>query len=273
MKHPIGLYEKALPEAWPWSQKLETAAELGFNFMEIAIDHIPDRLGRLDWSNQQKNGLRQAISDAGTPIFNIVLSAHRTWPFGSESQDVRRKALEIGKKGIDFAAEVGIRCIQLAGYFVFDEPHTAHSRRYFMDGLNQMAEFAASAGVMLGLENMDGEDIVSLETALDIITEVNSPWLKLYPDVGNLAANQLDVVAQLNLSVGQLVGVHLKDTRVGVYRRVPYGAGIVPFKKTAETLRQIGYSGPLTLEMWNDQTVDPLNIVRQSLHWIQAQFK
>ncbi|MFK7800998.1 MAG: L-ribulose-5-phosphate 3-epimerase [Anaerolineae bacterium] len=273
MKHRIGLYEKGLPEAWPWSRKLDSAKGIGFDFMEIAIDHAPERLGRLDWTDQEKNNLRQAISDSGIPIFNVVLSAHRTWPFGSASADVRHKAIEIGKKAVDFAAAIGIRCIQIAGYFVFDEPHTSQSRGYFIDGLSQTADFAASAGVMLGLENMDGEDVISLRTALAITTEINNPWLKLYPDVGNLAANQLDVEAELKLATGQLVGVHLKDTQVGVYRRVPYGGGITPFKQVAETLCQIGYHGPVTLEMWNDDADDSLETVTQSLNWIQEQFK
>ncbi|MEM7117675.1 MAG: TIM barrel protein, partial [Chloroflexota bacterium] len=169
-------------------------------------------------------------------------------------------------------ASLNIQTVQIAGYFVFDEPHTAKSRDYFMEGLHDAAKFAAQAEIMLGLENMDGEDVVSLETAVDIVTTINNPWLKLYPDVGNLVANQLDVCQQLQLATNQLVGLHLKDATAGVYRRVPFGEGVVPFKAVASTLSEIGYQGPVTLEMWNDDAADSVEKVKESLAWIQAQF-
>ncbi len=272
MNHPIGLYEKALPEAWSWDRKLSAAGTSGFDFLEISIDHTPNRFGRLDWSAEQKNELRSAIANSGVTIFNIVLSAHRTWPFGSDVLATREKAHTIAQKAVDLAVSIGIRTIQIAGYFVFDEPHTPKSRDYFVDGLSKAADFAAQAGVMLGIENMDGEDVISLDTALELVEEINNPWLKLYPDVGNLAANQLDPCQQLRIAPGQLVGLHLKETKVGVYRRVPFGQGIVPFQKVAKTLDEINYQGPLTLEMWSDNAEDSVVIAQQSLNWMKEQF-
>ncbi|MEM8858467.1 MAG: L-ribulose-5-phosphate 3-epimerase [Chloroflexota bacterium] len=272
MNNPKGLYEKALPEAWSWDHKLSEAGEIGFDFLEISIDHTPQRFSRLDWSGAQKAELRSAIAQSGVMIFNIVLSAHRTWPFGSDSLLTRQKAAEIARKAIDLAVSIGIRTIQIAGYFVFDEPHTPKSRDYFVAGLSKAADYAAQAGVMLGLENMDGEDVLSLETALELVQELNNPWFKLYPDVGNLAANQLDPCHQLRLAAGQLVGMHLKETKIDVYRRVPFGQGVVPFKDVARTLNEINYQGPLTLEMWSDNVDDSVDIAMQSLKWMKEQF-
>ena len=41
---------------------------------------------------------------------------------------------------------------------------------------------------MLGLENLDTPFVENLSKALAIIHEIDSPWLHLYPDIGNLAA-------------------------------------------------------------------------------------
>lgn len=48
----------------------------------------------------------------------MCLSAHRRFPLGSEDDAVRAQGLEIMRKAIQFAQDVGIRVIQLAGYDV-----------------------------------------------------------------------------------------------------------------------------------------------------------
>ncbi|MEM7112026.1 MAG: TIM barrel protein, partial [Chloroflexota bacterium] len=106
MNHSVGLYEKAFPEAWSWSRKLSAAGEIGFDFLEISVDPTPKRLGRLAWSAARRNEVRRAIADSGVPIFNIVLSAHRSWPFGSRLASTRRQAREIAQKAVDLAASL-----------------------------------------------------------------------------------------------------------------------------------------------------------------------
>jgi L-ribulose-5-phosphate 3-epimerase UlaE len=57
-----------------------------------------------------------------------------------------------------------------------------------------------------------------------------------------------------------LVAVHVKDTVPSVVRGVPFGKGIVPFGEVFQALAEIGFHGPLTVEMWADmdQAGDPL---------------
>ena len=71
-----------------------------------------------------------------------------------------------------------------------------------------------TAGVMLGLENMDGEDVTSLASAMEILREIDSPWFQLYPDMGSLAGNSLDVSAELRRAAGHIIGVQ----RIGAAR-------------------------------------------------------
>jgi L-ribulose-5-phosphate 3-epimerase len=73
-------------------------------------------------------------------------------------------------------------------YDVFYEPSDAETRAYFLEGLELGSRWAGQAGVMLGLENLDTPFVENLTSALAIINEVDSPWLQLYPDIGNLTA-------------------------------------------------------------------------------------
>ena len=264
----IGIYEKALPAGPGWPARLDAAVRAGYRFVEIAVDEDPDRLARLDWSAGRRWELREAAAAAGVRIQTIVLSAHRRFPLGSGSPQVRRRAVEVLHKAVDLAGDIGVRTVQLAGYYVHYEERTPHSRGWFLEGLEQGLERAAPAGVMLGLETMDGEDVPSVARAMEIIEIFDSPWLQVYPDVGNLAANELDVAAQLTLAKGHLVGVHLKDTRPGQYRRVPFGAGSVPFVEVFRALDVMGYDGNFLIEMWNDGAPDAVETITGARAWV-----
>ena len=42
-KYSLGLYEKAMPGTLNWKEKLETAKEAGYDFVEISIDATEER--------------------------------------------------------------------------------------------------------------------------------------------------------------------------------------------------------------------------------------
>ncbi len=67
----------------------------------------------------------------------MCLSAHRRFPLGSEDDTVRAQGLEIMRKAIRFAQDVGIRVIQLAGYDVYYQEANDETRRRFRDGLKE----------------------------------------------------------------------------------------------------------------------------------------
>lgn len=265
---PIGIYEKALPFNVDWQERLAKANEVGFDFVEISVDESDERLGRLDWSAKERANLRTAIADTGVPIITMCLSGHRKYPLGSADPQTRRRAFDIMQKAVDFAVDVGIRVIQLAGYYVYYEPHTADSLPRYQEGLAQGLEWASKAAVMLALENVDGNDVDSMTQAMYFVNTFNSPWFQVYPDIGNLSEHSLDVCAELELARGHMVGIHVKDTVPGEPRRVPFGEGTVPFVEAFQKLAAMNFTGPVLLEMWNDDSPDSMRIVQESRQWV-----
>jgi len=250
LKMPVGLYEKALPDAMSWEERLAAAGQAGYDFVEISIDESDERLSRLNWSASERTALRQSIAKTGVGIMTMCLSGHRKYPLGSHTPEIRRQGLEILYKAIDFAGDIGLRVVQVMAYDVFYETSDHETEAYFMDGLYRGAQYAAQAGVMLGIENMDTPFVESLSQGLAVIHEINSPWLHLYPDIGNLAAAGYSPPAELALAKGHIVGIHIKDALPKVVRGVPFGEGIVPFQDTFRALAETGYWGPLGVEMW-----------------------
>ncbi len=269
MKYPpIGIYEKALPYNISWYEQLTLAREAGFDFVEMSVDESDERLARLDWSPKEQAELREAMAVTGVPIITMCLSGHRKWALGSTSPEIRERGLDILCKAVRFCANTGIRTIQLAGYYVYYEPHVSGTLERYRDGLAQGLEWASRACVMLALENVDGNDVDSITKAMRFVEYFNSPWFQVYPDVGNLGEHGLDVNMELERGCGHLVGIHVKDTRPGQPRRVPFGQGIVPFVDAFHKLAEMRYVGPVMLEMWNDDSPDALRIICESREWV-----
>ncbi len=258
---PVGLYEKALPAAWAWEERLAAAGQAGYDFVEISIDESDARVSRLDWGPAERAALRSAVAGSGVPLLTMCLSAHRRFPLGSHSAEVRRRGVDIFEKAIDLAGDLGIRIIQVGGYDVFYEPHDDGTVSRFVEGLCQAADLAGRAGVMLALENVDVPATASMAASLEVVAAVDSPWFQVYADMANLAAMGYDSPQQLTLTGKHLVAVHVKDGLPNVVRGVPFGQGIVPFAAVFAALAALRFSGPLTVEMWAemDQTGEPLD--------------
>jgi len=249
-KMPVGLYEKALPDALSWEERLAAAGQAGYDFVEISIDEGNERLARLDWAASERAALRRSIANTGVQIMTMCLSGHRKYPLGSHTPELRRQGQEILRKAIEFAGDIGLRVVQVMGYDVFYETSDAETRANFLDGLRLGARWAGQAGVMLGLENLDTPFVDNLSKGLAIIDEIDSPWLQLYPDMGNLSAAGYYPPDELALAKKRVLGIHIKDAMPRIIRGIPFEKGIVPFRETFQALAQTGFWGMLGVEMW-----------------------
>ncbi|TQI77739.1 L-xylulose 5-phosphate 3-epimerase [Serratia fonticola] len=265
---PLGIYEKALPGGDNWLARLQLARELGFDFVEMSIDESDNRLSRLDWSREQRLALVNAVASSGVRVPSLCLSAHRRFPLGSEDDAVREQGLGIMQKAIRLAQDTGIRVIQLAGYDVYYQQANDNTRARFREGLQQAVVMASRAQVTLAMEIMDYPLMNSISKALGYAHYLNNPWFQLYPDIGNLSAWDNDVPMELAAGRGHIVAVHVKDTKPGVFKDVPFGEGVVDFERCFTALQQSGYRGPYLIEMWSEKAADPLQEVKAARAWV-----
>lgn len=268
MSVSIGIYEKALPQNLPWEERLTRAQSSRFDFVELSIDESDERLGRLDPSSLERRAIRDAVVYTGLPLKTMCLSGHRRFALGSSSAATRQRADEIFARAIDLGCELGVRIIQVTGHFVYYEEETPFSANYYQEGLARALELAAGAGIMLAIENMDTGGIISLRQGIEFVRQFDSPWLKLYPDIGNLSERSQATLTELALARGHMVAMHLKDARPGEPRRVPFGEGTVPFGAAFAKLRELGFQGPYMIEMWNDNSVDSERRAQAARAWI-----
>ena len=240
-EYRLGLYEKSMPSTLTWVQKLTIAKNSGFDYLEISIDESDAKLARLD---QPTDEIKEAIQKTSVPISSMCLSGHRKYPLGSHDKEIQKKSLEIMKKAIDFAADLGIRIIQLAGYDVYYEDGDLYTNHDFETNLKKCVEMAAEKGIVLGFETMETPFMDTVEKAMRYVNLVSSPYLGVYPDIGNLKNASLlygvDVDEDLMCGKGHIFASHLKETVPGKYREIPFGTGHTEFVKNIKTLKRLG---------------------------------
>lgn len=251
--YQIGLYEKAMPGDLTWREKLETAKELGYDFVELSVDETDAKLARLDMSREARLEILKIINEVGIPFGSMCLSGHRKYPLGSSDPNTEARGMEIMEKAIQLAADLGIRIIQLAGYDVYYETSTPETVARFAENLKKATMMAARAGVVLGFETMETEFMNTVGKSMQYVDLVNSPYLGVYPDSGNLKNAAVtygtDVYKDIRLGAGHTVAMHLKETVPGKFREIHFGTGHVNFKETIDTAWDIGVRRFVT-EMW-----------------------
>lgn len=253
-KTPMGIYEKALPNAFSWEEKMLAAKKAGFDFIEISVDESDERLARLDWSDEEIHELKGLMDKHGIGFSSMCLSGHRRFPFGSKDPSVRARAYEIMEKGIILCQKLGIGCIQLATYDVYYEPSDDETKAMFLQGMKDSVAMAAKAGVILAMEIMDTEFVGTILRATHYLRAIPSPYFKIYPDLGNLTQFSADPESELELGIGDIVAIHVKETKPGVFKCVPFGTGTVRFADLFAKLHELNYSGRFLIEMWADNT-------------------
>lgn len=218
-----------MPNFLSFREKFRLAKEAGFDYMEISIDESDEKLQRLDYTKEQISEIKKVMEEEDFFIRTMCLSGHRKYPLGSHDENIRNKSLEIMEKALKLADELGIRIIQLAGYDVYYEEGDEETREYFRNNLKKVVNMAASYGVVLGFETMETEFMDTISKAMVYINEINSPYLGVYPDIGNLknacVLYKRDIIEEIDSGKGHIFAAHLKETITGVYRNMDFGTG------------------------------------------------
>ena len=102
-----------------------------------------------------------------------------------------------------------------AGYDVYYETGSDQTRRLFTENLKKAVEHAA-AGVLLGFETMETPFMDTVEKAMHFVHGIGSPYLGVYPDLGNITNAALlykkNVTGDLETGRGRILAMHLKET-------------------------------------------------------------
>lgn len=274
--YSLGLYEKSMPNTLTIREKLIETRKAGFDFMELSVDESEEKLARLKWSKKQKQELVAVTWETGTEIRTMCLSGHRKYPIGSEVKEVREKGMEIMSDAIRFASDTGLRIIQIAGYDEYYRPSNDITKGFFLENLRTSTGWATEKGVILAFETMETEFMDTVGKAMVYVNILNSPYLQVYPDLGNIT-NAAGIYGNrvsddLRSGEGHLVAMHLKETVAGKYRDIPFGTGHVDFTGAIETACALGVK-IFVAEFWYNGQDDWRHQLESANSFIRSGFK
>ena len=274
-KYQLGLYEKAMPSGWTWIEKLTAAKVAGYDFLEISIDESDEKLSRLN-NQAELDNIKHAIEATGFPIRTMCLSGHRKYPLGSNNEQTVLRSLKIMEHAIDLADQLGIRIIQLAGYDVYYEESSDVTRDRFIRNLRIAVEMASKKSIVLGFETMETAFMDTVTKAMNYVELINSPYLQVYPDIGNLTNASIvyghDVRSDIQRGVGHICATHIKESRVGHYREIPFGTGHVDFHACLSTCWKLGVR-MYTAEFWYDKNTDAMEILKYNQKFLSQRIE
>jgi L-ribulose-5-phosphate 3-epimerase len=181
----------------------------------------------------------------------------------------RGERLERLRWALDRTLALGLRDLMLHAGFLPEIGDPA--RPAMLDTLAEAAALAAERGVTLAFET--GQETAELlRRTLD---DLKAPNLKVNFDPANMLLYDMgDPIRAVEILGPDIRSVHVKDARRPTTpgrwgEEVPLGAGEVDIRKFVQTLKRVGYTGPLVVEREVGDQAGRLRDVAHGLAFLQ----
>jgi L-ribulose-5-phosphate 3-epimerase len=241
-----------------WSLQVTSVPELkgfmdklGLSVVQIACGdphHASWNEGDTMPEAARKAGFTMTGTMLGFPGEDYTTPKHieKTGGFGNPA--TRPERLERFKWALDRTLALGLNDIMLHAGFL-PEPG-APDRKPFLDTLAKVSQLAKEKGITVAFET--GQE--SAELLRRTLDDLKCPNLKINFDPANMILYDMgDPIRAVEILGPDIRSVHVKDanrTKVkGTWGdEVPLGQGQVNIKKFVQTLKKVGYKGPLCIE-------------------------
>lgn len=117
----------------------------------------------------------------------------------------------------------------------------------------------------------------TVEKAMHYVDIINSPYLGIYPDIGNLKNAAVkygtDVIEDLKKGAGHIFAAHLKETNPGIYRDMKFGSGgHTEYERSIKELKNQKVS-IYTGEFWDHGEENYKEIIKDSYEFLVNKLK
>jgi 2-keto-myo-inositol isomerase len=250
----------------PLLDKIKVAGRVGYQAIEPWNDEINAYL-HLGGSMADLN---KAIADEGLKVVSVI--ALHDWI--STEGDAYARALEDCRRRMDQAASLG------SPYIVASPPREKVDLNRAAERYAELLRLGRKAGVLPTMEFLGFvEGVKDLATAWKIASGRGDPDATIVADVYHMIRGGGSIDDLLQIRGDRLACFHINDVpssppfaeQTDADRVLP-GDGVADLKRVVANLRQIGYRGPLSLELFNRDLweKDPTEVVRKGLDRVRA---
>jgi sugar phosphate isomerase/epimerase len=258
-------------------ESIRRISEIGYSGLEVLAD-VPHAwpAGLL---RERKDAIREAIGRAGLEISNInafMMNAvadprqpywHPSWI--EPDRHYRQIRIDHTKRALSLARDLGARCITTEpGGPVNPGQSWSAAAALFVEGLKPVVEHAENEGVLLLIEPEPGLLIERADQFLEVVGRLDSAAVGMNFDVGHsfcVSEEPADAIPKLKDHIRHF---HLEDIAANrVHQHLIPGRGAIDFQSTLQAIREIGYDGWLTVELY-PYLEDPDGAAREAFEYL-----
>jgi len=254
-------------------------AAIGYTGVEIMAD-VPHA-----WPafllDEQKQALRDALEKNHLAISNInsfMMHAvndrrqrywHPSWI--EPDPNYRQVRIDHTLRALTLARELGAKCITTEpGGPLAPGQSFAAGLKLFVEMLKPVIEHAEKEGVLLLIEPEPGLLIETADQFLELMQHIDSPAVGLNFDIGHAYCVGDDPATTIPRVAKHIRHFHLEDiAATRVHHHLVPGEGAIDFAATFRAIREIGYDGWVTIELY-PYVDDPDAAARTALERVNA---
>ena len=255
----VGIHSGVLSD-YRLSEIIPRLADLGYQGLELNAEtgpwgepHVTPDLGL-----RKRAAIRQLVQDHGLEISSI--SAHISLIDADDA--ARQQHVDFVKGCIDLATDVGTNIV----HAISGLPSTGVARerawKWLVESISACIDHAVERGVVFGIEADEIMLVASMADLGQLMADLETAKLHVNFDASHSIPMGEDPAEWVKTLNSRIVHVHLKDVRprepskkqaslFGIpveFEYPPLGKGIIDWKELFSALRQINYSGFLSVE-------------------------
>lgn len=246
-------------------RELEIIAEAGYDGVEPWIKELDEYTAR----GGSLEDLRKRITDLGLSVENVI--GFFEWIVDDDA--LRAKGLEEAKRNLDIARRIGARRLACPPMGATEPPEISLNKA--TERYRRLLEISRDFGVVAVVECWGfSYNLRTLGEAIKIAIDSGDRNACVLADVYHIykSGGSFDTLRLLGPHTLGLL--HFNDypaepprEEIGDKDRVYPGDGVAPVEQILRDLRDVGYSGMLSIELFNEEywQDDPLKVARTAL--------
>jgi L-ribulose-5-phosphate 3-epimerase len=229
-----------LPRTLSVAERFQLAKDAGFE--EIECPTTPEQA--------KAEEILAASKASGIRVHSVMNSEHWNSPLSSSDPAVVEKSMEGMRTSLRNAKLWGADTVLLVPAVVNPATTYAQAWERSVVQIKKLIPMAQDLKVIIGIEEVWNKFLLSPLEMARYVDEFNSPWIRAYFDVGNVAfyGYPHDWIRTLGK---RIVKLHFKDFafRKRMAEFTPLLEGEIDFKAIHQALLDIGYQGSATVEL------------------------
>ena len=236
---------------WTLTEVLTAAIKYGYDSVEPRVETEHKHAIELDLTKKARKEVGATFADMGVAC--CCLATSRT--FSSAEDDARRESVELTKRYVDLARDIGCPNLRIFGGGTPEGKDYSAVKKYVAEAVRECALHAQQAGVYLCFETHDA--YCRSADALEVVTRADNPhaaicWDVMHPfRMGENIAEAFENVKAHVRHCHVHDGTRPADGGPGGWELALMGEGDIPHDEAFRLLSGIGFEGAMSGEWIN----------------------